>query len=293
MSTKVSQLTFRLVMIGAPGSGKGTISSRLCDRYRLKHVCSGDLLRNAIQKGNGMTDTFDWKKKSDSTLTWINQSHWFHLRRRWKACQILHWTGTTGADRVGHSIDIRRNQSNRSMVAGRISSQFGSGAHFARSRRTASGDLVECAGRRNCSTHQRSMDSRAKWSSVSHRVQTSESGRARRCDRRRAGATSRRSWRSRSTSIATIRSIDSTVDRLFWVSLPLSCSSFAYILRIFFGFCRQKQLLATFEGTESSVIYPQVSKYLEQRFPVETDLWPDRSSRFRMTRKWNASAAVK
>jgi adenylate kinase len=41
-----------LIVLGAPGSGKGTQSAALSKRYRLKHVSSGDLLRAAVEKGD-------------------------------------------------------------------------------------------------------------------------------------------------------------------------------------------------------------------------------------------------
>jgi len=41
-----------VILLGAPGSGKGTIASKLAeDNANLKHVSSGDLLRGAIAKG--------------------------------------------------------------------------------------------------------------------------------------------------------------------------------------------------------------------------------------------------
>jgi adenylate kinase len=43
-------LRLKLILIGAPGSGKGTQSKRLAERYNLKHVTSGDLLREEQEK---------------------------------------------------------------------------------------------------------------------------------------------------------------------------------------------------------------------------------------------------
>jgi adenylate kinase len=39
----------RLVMIGAPGSGKGTQGQRLAERLRVPHIASGDLLRAQVR----------------------------------------------------------------------------------------------------------------------------------------------------------------------------------------------------------------------------------------------------
>jgi adenylate kinase len=40
-----------LVLFGAPGSGKGTQAERLRDKFSLKHVSTGDLLRDAVARG--------------------------------------------------------------------------------------------------------------------------------------------------------------------------------------------------------------------------------------------------
>ena len=43
-------MMFRAIIVGAPGSGKGTISSMIVNTFGLKHISSGDLLRlNAYQ----------------------------------------------------------------------------------------------------------------------------------------------------------------------------------------------------------------------------------------------------
>lgn len=39
-----------LVILGAPGSGKGTQAAVLSERFKLKHVSSGDLLRDAVAR---------------------------------------------------------------------------------------------------------------------------------------------------------------------------------------------------------------------------------------------------
>lgn len=42
---------FNLVIFGAPGSGKGTQSKKLIDRYGLTHISTGDVLRGQIAAG--------------------------------------------------------------------------------------------------------------------------------------------------------------------------------------------------------------------------------------------------
>src|SRR5687768_4536387 len=46
-STKVSTM-FNFILFGPPGSGKGTQSEKLIDKYGLVHLATGDLLRNEI-----------------------------------------------------------------------------------------------------------------------------------------------------------------------------------------------------------------------------------------------------
>jgi adenylate kinase len=41
----------RLLMLGAPGAGKGTQGVRLAERYQARHVSTGDLLRGQVGEG--------------------------------------------------------------------------------------------------------------------------------------------------------------------------------------------------------------------------------------------------
>lgn len=43
----------RAVIMGAPGSGKGTVSARIIKHFGMKHLSSGDLLRDNMQKKTG------------------------------------------------------------------------------------------------------------------------------------------------------------------------------------------------------------------------------------------------
>jgi adenylate kinase len=44
----------RIVLLGAPGSGKGTQAQRLRDDRRIPQISSGDLLRDAVARGTGL-----------------------------------------------------------------------------------------------------------------------------------------------------------------------------------------------------------------------------------------------
>lgn len=53
-----------LVMLGAPGSGKGTLSKQLSDKYGINHISTGELIRNSddpelkkiVEAGNFIPD---------------------------------------------------------------------------------------------------------------------------------------------------------------------------------------------------------------------------------------------
>jgi len=44
----------RILLIGAPGSGKGTQAARIAEHYRITHISSGDLLRKHVTEGTSI-----------------------------------------------------------------------------------------------------------------------------------------------------------------------------------------------------------------------------------------------
>src|ERR1022692_635629 len=44
----------RIILLGAPGSGKGTQSQKLMDAYGVPQISTGDLLREAVAKGTAL-----------------------------------------------------------------------------------------------------------------------------------------------------------------------------------------------------------------------------------------------
>ena len=48
-----------IVIFGGPGSGKGTQSDLIIEKYNLKHVSTGDLLRNEIAAQTDLGKTAD------------------------------------------------------------------------------------------------------------------------------------------------------------------------------------------------------------------------------------------
>lgn len=51
----MANVIFRSLILGAPASGKGTISSRIVKTFNFEHVSSGDKLRQNITENTGKT----------------------------------------------------------------------------------------------------------------------------------------------------------------------------------------------------------------------------------------------
>src|SRR5690348_5957647 len=44
----------RLILLGAPGAGKGTQATMLADRFNIPHISTGDIFRSNIKNGTAL-----------------------------------------------------------------------------------------------------------------------------------------------------------------------------------------------------------------------------------------------
>ena len=44
----------RIIMLGAPGAGKGTQAEKIAEKYGLPHISTGDIFRRNIKEGTAL-----------------------------------------------------------------------------------------------------------------------------------------------------------------------------------------------------------------------------------------------
>ena len=60
----------KLIMLGAPGAGKGTQAKKIAEKYSIPHISTGDIFRANIKNGTELG------KKAK--LSWI-RAFWFRM----------------------------------------------------------------------------------------------------------------------------------------------------------------------------------------------------------------------
>ena len=63
-----------IVMVGPPGSGKGTQAAKICEELNLKNVSTGEMLRKEIRSGSELGKQIDhlWRTGKNVTDDMVN-----------------------------------------------------------------------------------------------------------------------------------------------------------------------------------------------------------------------------
>ncbi len=83
-----------IILLGAPGSGKGTQGRRLSQHFRIPYMASGDLLRRAIEQGTALGQQVQQFVERglyvpDQVMVPAVMAELEELRREWGTCGVV------------------------------------------------------------------------------------------------------------------------------------------------------------------------------------------------------------
>ena len=65
---RAAATALRAVILGAPASGKGTVSSRIVQQFGVTHISSGDRLRFHVSADTGTSSSLSFSSSSSSVF---------------------------------------------------------------------------------------------------------------------------------------------------------------------------------------------------------------------------------